>query len=122
MKWSVLVALVGLSGVVQAFDNGQYGDVPPEIQKWYKSVKAPSGVPCCDIADGHKTAYRVDSEGHFQVPIVGTNCDDGWCNVPASSVIYTAGNPEDSAIVWYVFGANYPFGVFVRCFVPSGGA
>ena len=121
MRWVIAAVLGILSGGALAFDNGQYGDVPPEIQNWYKSIKSPSGVPCCDISDGHKTAYRVDTQGHFQVPIVGTNCEDGWCDVPPSSVVYSAGNPENSAIVWYVLGATYPHGVHVRCFVPNGG-
>ena len=96
-------------------DNGQYSDVPESIRSWYKSVRSPHGVPCCDITDGHKTAHRVDSEGHYEVPINGE-----WVPVPPEAVVYTAGNPEDTAIVWYVHqGAGT---LYIRCFVPNGGA
>lgn len=92
---------------------GQYAQVPEEIQKWYKSVRSPSGVPCCDVADGRKTEYRVDADGTYWVPIAGE-----WWPVPREAVVYSAGNPEDAAIVWYVKqGDTY----YIRCFVPTGG-
>ena len=77
-------------------------------------------MPCCDIADGHKTEYRVDAEGIYWVPIAGE-----WQAVPREAVVYTSGNPEDSAVVWYVQQSKGPgasgFAYFVRCFVPNGG-
>lgn len=110
-------ALVGFGAATRAnaFDNGQYGDVPESIRSWYKGVKAKSGVPCCDIADGHKTAFRVDAEGRYEVPI-----DGEWRSVPPEAVIYDAGNPEDMAIVWYVRQGVSTY--YIRCFVPVGGA
>jgi hypothetical protein len=95
---------------------GQYAQVPEAIQQWYKSVRSPNGVPCCDIADGHKTEYRVEADGIYWVPIEGN-----WLPVPRESVVYTAGNPEDSAVVWYIKQGGAGDSWHIRCFVPNGG-
>jgi hypothetical protein len=96
-----------------ARDNGQFGNVPPEIRAWFKSVKSHAGVPCCDIADGHRTDYDM-REGQYWVPI-----NDQWIRVPAEAVVDDAGNPTGDAVVWYTeFNSN----VYIRCFVPGGGA
>jgi hypothetical protein len=44
---------------VLARDNGQFGNVPPEVRAWFKSVRSKNGVFCCDIADGHRTDYDM---------------------------------------------------------------
>jgi hypothetical protein len=67
---ALLACLSGLAGAAFAFDNGQYQNVPPEIRAWFKGVIAPNGVPCCDIADGHRTEYDF-REGAYWVPIEG---------------------------------------------------
>ena len=88
-----------------AFDNGQYGDVPDNIRSWFKSVRSPSGVPCCDIADGHRTTWRGTREGGYEVPI-----ENEWMPVPPESIVYNAGNPTGEAVVWYVMkDATAPF-------------
>ena len=55
----LFAALSALASTALAFDNRQYEHVPPDIRAWFKSVIAPNGVPCCDISDGHRTAYNV---------------------------------------------------------------
>ena len=69
MLTPVLFAPV-LSTAVLAHDNGQFGNVPPEIRAWFKSVKSHAGVPCCDIADGHRTDYDMRVSKYW-VPING---------------------------------------------------
>lgn len=96
-----------------SFDNGQFGDVPDHIRSWFKSVRSPHGVPCCDEADGHRTTWRATAAGTYEVPLEGE-----WIPVPPEAVIHNAGNPVGEAVVWYV----KPQGtIFVRCFVPAGG-
>lgn len=59
MSWRIaLVALVTCTPAL-AHDNGQYGNVPPEVRAWFKGVKSHAGTPCCDIADGHATDYDM---------------------------------------------------------------
>lgn len=95
---------------------GQFDDVDPATRGWFKGVKAKNGVPCCDIADGHLTDYKVDSAGRYFVPIHEMN--DEWIPVPPAAVVLDAGNPYEKAVVWYIKnGTEY----YIRCFVPTGG-
>jgi hypothetical protein len=96
-----------------ARDNGQFGNVPPEIRAWFKSVKSHAGVPCCDIADGHRTDYDM-RESRYWVPINGD-----WMMVPPEAVVDDSGNPTGDAVVWYSESNGT---VYIRCFVPGGGA
>lgn len=102
-----------------AFDNGQHGDMPDNIRSWFKAVRSPHGVPCCDVSDGHRTSYDIrpqnkEDESGYWVPIEGE-----WRPVPKDAVVHNAGNPVGEAVVWYVRqGANT---YYIRCFVPGGG-
>jgi hypothetical protein len=106
-----------LSSSALAFDNGQYGNVDPKIRDWFKGVRSPNGVPCCDIADGHYTSWRKsETVGYeFDVPIEGE-----WVPVPPSTIVKNAHNPTGDAIVWYV--RQTPGGWYIRCFVLGSGA
>jgi hypothetical protein len=108
----LLASLSLWSAAAAAMDNGQYQSVPDNIRSWFKSVRSPHGVPCCDISDGHRTDYDVRSDGYW-VPI-----DGQWMPVPSEAIVHGAGNPVGEAVVWY---AHYNERVFIRCFVPGGG-
>jgi hypothetical protein len=96
-------AVAALASAAHAFDRGQYQDVPADIRAWFKGVVSPSGEPCCDISDGHRTAYWV--------PIDGL-----WWQVPERAVIRNQGNPVGEAVVWYV---NLRGSIVISCFVPA---
>jgi hypothetical protein len=114
MRALSIAAVVSLPGAATAFDNGQYGGVPDNVRSWFKSVRSPSGVPCCDISDGHRTTWRGSKDGGYEVPIEGE-----WRPVPPESIVHNAGNPVGEAVVWYVRqDANK---VYIRCFVPGEG-
>ncbi len=99
-----------MAGAALAFDNGQYDDVPADIRAWFKSVRAPNGVPCCDMADGHRTEYDFHN-GTYWVPIEGQ-----WVAVPERAIVRDRGNPIGQAVVWYVHhGGN----IIIHCFVPA---
>src|SRR5258706_2031607 len=66
----ILGALILVSGTARAVDHGQFENVQDDIRAWFKGVRSPSGVPCCDISDGHRTEYDV-REGAYWVPING---------------------------------------------------
>jgi hypothetical protein len=105
-------------------DTGQWGDVSPTVRAWFKSVRSPQGVPCCDVADGHRTDYELRSTGYW-VPIPESpSGNDNWMEVPPDAVVQNAGNPVGEAIVWYArrtnTGGHATF--HIRCFVPGGGA
>jgi hypothetical protein len=107
---ALLAGLSALTGTAFAFDNGQYENVPPEIRAWFKSVVAPNGVPCCDIADGHRTEYDFRG-GAYWVPIEGQ-----WMPVPERAIVRDRGNPVGEAVVWYV---HHGGSVVISCFVPA---
>jgi hypothetical protein len=111
LAWAALLACVsGLSSAALGFDNGQYDNVPPDIRAWFKAVTAPNGVPCCDIADGHRTDYEFRA-GAYWVPIEGQ-----WLAVPERAVIRDHGNPVGQAVVWYV---HHRGSIIISCFVPA---
>ena len=109
----VLGALIFVSGTVRAVDRGQFENVPDDIRAWFKGVRSPAGVPCCDISDGHRTEYDVRS-GAYWVPINGL-----WWQVPEKAIVRNAGNPLGEAVVWYV---SLRGNIEIRCFVPADAA
>jgi hypothetical protein len=106
-----IITLSSIPFAAVAFDNGQYNDVPANVRTWFRNVHSPQGVPCCDIADGHRTDFEMRSDGYW-VPIEGE-----WRHVPSEAIVQNAGNPTGEAVVWYVSqgGGKY----FIRCFVPG---
>ena len=109
-----IALLSGAPFAATAFDNGQYKDVPDNIRSWFKSVRSPRGVPCCDVADGHRTDYEMRADNHFWVPIEGE-----WRQVPPEAVVHNAGNPVGEAVVWYIRQGTTEY--YIRCFVPGEG-
>jgi hypothetical protein len=107
---TLLACVCALFSAALAFDNGQYDSVSPDIRAWFKSVTAPNGVPCCDIADGHRTDYDF-REGAYWVPIEGQ-----WMAVPEHAIIRNHGNPVGEAVVWYVHHRGI---IIISCFVPA---
>lgn len=103
-------ALSFAAGPARAVDHGQFEDVRDDIRAWFKGVRSPDGIPCCDISDGHRTSYDVRAGGYW-VPIDGV-----WWQVPEGAVIRNAGNPLGEAVVWYV---NLRGNIVIRCFVPA---
>ncbi len=109
-RTALLACACALSGTAIAFDNGQYDSVSPDIRAWFKAVTAPNGVPCCDMADGHRTDYDF-RECAYWVPIEGQ-----WMAVPERAIIRGHGNPVGQAVVWYV---HHRGSIIISCFVPS---
>ncbi len=72
----LFVSLTFFTGAARAVDRGQFENVPNDIRTWFKGVRSPAGVPCCDISDGHRTEYDVRA-GAYWVPIDGL-----WWQVP----------------------------------------
>lgn len=124
-----LVVLAALAAPALArWENvaAEWQDASPTDRQWFKGVRSPRGVPCCDVADGHRTTFewRQDPEGgHFWVPIEGE-----MRMVPAEAVVWDSGNPFDVSVVWYAHqGATSDEDgeihqlIYIRCFVPIGG-
>src|SRR5882672_3888910 len=112
----VAVGLALLVGLARGADVGQIPpDVPDHIRSWFKGVRSPNGVPCCNIADGHRTTWeKRPGDERYWVPIAGE-----WRPVPPEVVVLNAGNPVGEAVVWYVQQGENVY--HIRCFVPGGG-
>lgn len=113
LKLILLVPLVLLASTSYAVDRGQYENVPDHIRSWFKGVRSPSGMPCCDISDGHRTDYDV-RHGTYWVPIDGV-----WVQVPEKAIVRNGGNPVGEAVVWYIRHGN---DIIISCFVPADAA
>jgi hypothetical protein len=98
---------------------GEWDGVDPKVRSWFQSLRSPHGVPCCNMADGHKTLEDWRGQNEYWIP--DPTATDGltWIQVPPEAVVYNAGNPTGEAVVWYVMQG--PNQVFIRCFVPGGG-
>ena len=110
---ALVVASMGVTASLHAVDRGQFENVSPDVRAWFKSVIAKNGVPCCDMSDGHRTDYDM-RESKYWVPINGE-----WMMVPPEAVVDDSGNPTGDAVVWYSESNGT---VYIRCFVPGGGA
>lgn len=114
---AIIASLALLAFPAAAVDRGQFETVDPAVRAWFKSVKSPNGVPCCDRADGHRTTWRATAAGTYEVPI-----DGAWIPVPPEAVILGAHNPTGESVVWYTKFPGSLTGPFIRCFVPADGA
>lgn len=106
----IMTLFAALSTAALAIDRGQFENVPDNVRAWFKDMMSPSGVPCCDIADGRRTEYDIRN-GAYWVPIEGM-----WWEVPARAVIRDRGNPVGEAVVWYV---HHRGSIVISCFVPA---
>ncbi len=97
--------------------SGQYDQVDPKIQKWFREQKSPrTGELCCNVADGIYAEEVIRGTHYWARWRVNGEMID-WQQVPEDTVIH-APNPNGSAVVWYLFKDGEPV---IRCFVPGGG-
>lgn len=113
MAIAIVVLILTLIGRAHAVDNGQFEAVDPNVRSWFKSVRSPHGVPCCDIADGHRVQEDIRGD-HYWAFFEGE-----WREIPPEAVVYNVGNPVGEPVVWYV--RQTPTEVYIRCYVPGGG-
>lgn len=124
MRGMLVSALSALPFAASAINNnGQWDNVAPNIRSWFKGVRSPQGVPCCDISDGHRTDNDYRADGYW-IPIPELPASkENWMRVPPEAVVYNAGNPTGDAVVWWVPQRSAEKTViYIRCFVPGGGA
>jgi len=84
---------------------------------WFKSIKAPNGVPCCDISDGHPTKMQRRADGIYIPDPIHLEEPRQWIKVPDEAIVKGATNPVGVATVWYVPQGSDT--VYIRCFVPE---
>jgi hypothetical protein len=108
---AVLLLLLVVGTAVFARDYRQYEHAPAEIRQWFRDLRSPDGVSCCEVTDCRRTEAHL-SEGRWQARAP----DGSWVAVPRGRVIHDRGNPIGEPILcatqedgtWLVF-----------CFVPG---
>jgi hypothetical protein len=74
----LLGALICAAGTARAVDHGQFQDVPNDIRAWFKGVRSPDGVPCCDIpTDSELSTTRGPEATGYQSTAFGGGCRRG---------------------------------------------
>ena len=110
-----------ISFMIQAYATthyaGEWDHVDPATRSWFRNLKSPHGVPCCNMADGHQTEEDIRGNSYW-IPNPAALGPIEWMEVPAEAVVYNSENPTGGAVVWYVMQS--PGHVFIRCFVPGG--
>ncbi len=128
--WLLVAVLVILFATLvrshaRALYPGQYAQYTDQERAWFRTQRSPKGIPCCDVADGHRTTWRHGDKG-YEVPITDDAQVIRWLAVPAEAVIENAKNPTRDSIVWYRdYGPTFPNDSerwAIRCFVPGDGA
>jgi hypothetical protein len=111
MRGFARIALLACLSVLRARrSSGQYDNFPTDIRAWFKGVMAPNGVPCCDIADDHRTKYDF-REGTYWVSIEGQ-----WMAAPGARHhprSRQSGRPGGGVV------RTSPGSIIITCFVPA---
>ncbi len=115
---AVLLLTLGMRAHARTHYAGEWDKVDPAVRSWFRNLKSPHGVPCCNIADGHSTEEDIRQNAYW-IPNPAALGAKEWIQVPPEAVVYNAGNPIGEAVVWYVMQGQGQ--VFIRCFVPGGG-
>lgn len=122
LAWLGLALAILLLSAIMAHARTQYAgewdNVDPKVRTWFRNLRSPHGVPCCNMADGHKTLEDWRGSTYW-IPNPAANDALEWIQVPPEAVVYNSGNPTGEAVVWYTM--QTPGEVFIRCFVPGGG-
>jgi hypothetical protein len=85
----------------------------PELDQWFKELRAKGGAPCCDGSDAHSVEdpnWEM-KDGHYRVRLNGE-----WVDVPDEAVVAVP-NKFGPALVWPYEGDKAHQGV--RCFMPG---
>lgn len=87
------------------------------VSRWYRGLQAPSGIPCCSIADCRNVTYRM-MDKHYEAFIdkrsFGDEAPNDWVKVPDERVLHMPDNPTNDAVACYYSGD-------ILCFVEGPG-
>jgi hypothetical protein len=105
---AVIALLMLASATANAHWKPEYSAMPAEIQGWFKSLRSPRGMPCCDTADGQRVEdpdWERDDAGYR------VRLDGAWNHVDFDQVVDEP-NRVGYAIVWRYNGK-------ITCFLPG---
>lgn len=106
----VAALLIPLHGDAFAFDSSKWGH-DEATSEWFKSLRAPTGIPCCDYADGVRLEdpeWKENDDGSYSV-----FAKDAWHTIDKDHIV-TAPNRVGYAILWWPEHWDHP-----SCFLPG---
>lgn len=111
---STILALLTLSILtLSANAAGDNWGHDPDTSAWFKALKSPKGMPCCDYADGNRVEdpdYIENPDGSYEVNVPSHG---GWKHVDKDRVV-DGTNRVGYAIIWWSKYAPDPY-----CFLPG---
>ena len=121
-KLSIMLLLFAIVFLTEAVskNNGQWAQVSPEIQQWFKSQKVPGGnymgQSCCDISDGVYAEEDIEN-GQYVVSFEIYGKQYRRMRVP-DEVVIKHPNMHGRSVVWVSFLNGE---AAIRCFIPGSG-
>lgn len=110
MKKLIIIGLL-ISTQCFAFDDKKWGH-DEETSQWFKSLRGPSGIPCCDYTDGSRIEdpgdYKENEDGSYEV-----FAHDKWNHISKDYVL-EGSNKVGYAILWWPPMMDHPI-----CFLPG---
>ena len=108
------------SGQARELHPGQYKDVPPKVQQWFRSQKIPGTTDsCCNEADGTYAEEEIRGAQYWTRFVTSGGVRVDWMPVPPDRVINP--NINGSPVVWYYWDTGPSNKVQIRCYAPGGG-
>jgi hypothetical protein len=109
---ATILLTLAASGADAAGPSEKWGH-DPQTSQWFKSLRSPQGVSCCDYVDGVRLEdpeWRQTEDASYEVFARGA-----WHKIPPEHVV-TATNRVGYAILWWPAGYEEP-----SCFLPGAG-
>jgi hypothetical protein len=105
---------------VEARDDGQWENQPPEIRQWFRDLMQPGTryVSCCGEGDAYDVQLDGEEDGDIRVIVLngrGTIQDGTLLLVPKRVLQPKYGNPLDKVIL-FVGAGGKPL-----CLIPKSG-
>jgi hypothetical protein len=113
MKWLIgLLLVVAFSVFILVLRANAHDPARPELDNWFKELRAKGGNLCCSDNDGNvvKNVDWESKDGHYRVRIM-----DKWLLVPDSAVV-RGPNLDGRTMVWLWWSNGSPA---VSCFMPG---
>jgi hypothetical protein len=120
---AIALAVLVMTDVGAARDNGQWNDMPAKVREWFQKLMQPDHPwqSCCGEADAYEAdSFDSRSDENFVTVIItdgkGVIANGTRFKVPDKKMKVDAGNPTGHGILFIGSGGE------VYCYVLPGGA
>jgi hypothetical protein len=99
----LLVAMLLVAAGPATSAPPQGADPNSPIGRWFKELRTPGGVPCCDVSDGRATRVRYVND-HWEAWIderFEGGAGVGWVPIPQTAILEETDNPVGQPVVFW---------------------